>query len=170
MASIFDMGLKRVRNVASELRTQSGGDTGDLGFRVLKIDTSNMADVFYAPDALDRGTLDLFIDNIKPDRTPEDLLFQVMLDWGVDLALPIAKKTIQAREVYFVDANALPARFDSGGPIDEACGKELATHEPRHRVCRDSGLHGRAAKTTPQPGCLVKSPASPLHRNGRGLR
>ena len=146
MASIFDMGLKRVRNVASELRTQSGGDTGDLGFRVLKIDTSNMADVFYAPDALDRGTLDLFIDNIKPDRTPEDLLFQVMLDWGVDLALPIAKKTIQDREVFFVDDNALAACFDAGGHIDEAFVKELATHEPLRAVFRDAGFKDSAAK------------------------
>lgn len=160
MASIFDMGLKRVRNVASELRTQSGGDTGDLGFRVLKIDTSNMADVFYAPDALDRGTLDLFIDNIKPDRTPEDLLFQVMLDWGVDLALPIAKKTIQDREVFFVDDNALAACFDAGGHIDEAFVKELATHEPLRAVFRDAGFKDSAAKINVEQIFKLLSPAT----------
>ncbi len=160
MASIFDMGLKRVRNVASELRTQSGGGTGDLGFRVLKIDTSNMADVFYAPDALDRGTLDLFIDNIKPDRTPEDLLFQVMLDWGVDLALPIAKKTIQDREVFFVDANALAACFDAGGHIDEAFVKELATHEPLRAVFRDAGFKDSAAKINVEQIFKLLSPAT----------
>jgi len=160
MASIFDMGLKRVRNVASELRTQSGGGTGDLGFRVLKIDTSNMADVFYAPDALDRGTLDLFIDNIKPDRTPEDLLFQVMLDWGVDLALPIAKKTIQDREVFFVDANALAACFDAGGHIDEAFVKELATHEPLRAVFRDAGFKDSAAKINVEQIFKRLSPAT----------
>lgn len=160
MASIFDMGLKRVRNVASELRTQSGGGTGDLGFRVLKIDTSNMADVFYAPDALDRGTLDLFIDNIKPDRTPEDLLFQVMLDWGVDLALPIAKKTIQDREVFFVDDNALAACFDAGGHIDEAFVKELATHEPLRAVFRDAGFKDSAAKINVEQIFKLLSPAT----------
>jgi len=160
MVSIFDMGLKRVRNVASELRTQSGGDTGDLGFRVLKIDTSNMADVFYAPDALDRGTLDLFIDNIKPDRTPEDLLFQVMLDWGVDLALPIAKKTIQDREVFFVDDNALAACFDAGGHIDEAFVKELATHEPLRAVFRDAGFKDSAAKINVEQIFKLLSPAT----------
>ncbi|MBK7792619.1 MAG: site-specific DNA-methyltransferase [Betaproteobacteria bacterium] len=160
MASIFDMGLKRVRNVASELRTQSGGDTGDLGFRVLKIDTSNMADVFYAPDALDRGTLDLFIDNIKPDRTPEDLLFQVMLDWGVDLALPIAKKTIQDREVFFVDDNALAACFDAGGHIDEAFVKELATHEPLRAVFRDAGFKDSAVKINVEQIFKLLSPAT----------
>jgi adenine-specific DNA-methyltransferase len=70
----------------------------DVGFRVLKIDTSNMAEVYYAPDALDKANLDLFIDNVKPDRKPEDLLFQVMLDWGVDLALPISTETIRVQK------------------------------------------------------------------------
>ena len=56
-----------------------------------------MADVYYAPDALDKANLDLFVDNIKPDRTAEDLLFQVMLDWGVDLALPISKEIIKVK-------------------------------------------------------------------------
>jgi len=68
--------------------------TPDTGFRVLKIDTSNMADVYYTPDELLNIQPDLFADNIKPDRTDEDLLFQVMLDWGIDLVLPIEKKTI----------------------------------------------------------------------------
>ena len=120
MASIFEMGLQRVRNVLQELRQQPSESQQDLGFRVLKIDTSNMADVFYAPDALDKANLDMFVDNIKPDRTPEDLLFQVMLDWGVDLALPLAKQNIQGKEVFFVDGNALIACFDAHSGIDEA--------------------------------------------------
>ena len=66
-----------------------------------------MADVYYSPDVLEKANLDLFVDNIKPDRTPEDLLFQVMLDWGVDLALPIAKQSIQGKDVFFVDGNVL---------------------------------------------------------------
>lgn len=119
-----------------------------------------MADVFYAPDALDRGTLDLFIDNIKPDRTPEDLLFQVMLDWGVDLALPIAKKTIQDREVFFVDDNALAACFDAGGHIDEAFVKELATHEPLRAVFRDAGFKDSAAKINVEQIFKLLSPAT----------
>jgi adenine-specific DNA-methyltransferase len=64
----------------------------DIGFRVLKIDSSNMADVYYTPDAIDQGQLRLFTDNIKPDRKPEDLLFQVLLDWGEDLSLPIGRE------------------------------------------------------------------------------
>jgi adenine-specific DNA-methyltransferase len=97
----------------------------DVGFRALALDTSNMTDIYYSPDAIDKANLDLFVDNIKPDRTPEDLLFQVMLNWGVDLALPIAKKTIQGKEVFFVDDNALAACFDAHSGIDEAFVKEL---------------------------------------------
>jgi hypothetical protein len=65
----------------------------------------------------EKPNLDLFVDNIKPDRTPEDLLFQVMLDWGVDLALPIAKQAIQGKDVFLVDGNALAACFDAHGGI-----------------------------------------------------
>lgn len=118
----------------------------DLGFRVLKIDTSNMADVYYAPDALDKAKFDLFIDNIKPDRTAEDLLFQVMLDWGVDLALPIAKETIQGKEVFFVDGNALVACFDAHGGVDEEFVKALAKHQPLRVVFRDAGFKDSAVK------------------------
>ncbi|UXI66161.1 site-specific DNA-methyltransferase [Tahibacter amnicola] len=146
MASIFQMGLKRIRNVAAELRNQADSDASDLGFRVLKIYTSNMADVYYAPDALEKGKLDLFVDNIKPDRTPEDLLFQVMLDWGVDLALPMEKKAIHGKDVYFVDGNALAACFDAHGGVDEAFVKELATHKPLRVVFRDAGFKDSAVK------------------------
>jgi len=85
----------------------------DKGFRVLKIDTSNMSDVYYTPELTPHAKDTLFTDNIKPDRSPEDLLFQVMLDWGVDLSLPIATETIQGKEVFFVDGNALVACFDA---------------------------------------------------------
>jgi adenine-specific DNA-methyltransferase len=111
-----------------------------------------MADVYYAPDALDKAKFDLFIDNIKPDRTAEDLLFQVMLDWGVDLALPITKVTIQDKEVFFVDGNALAACFDAHGGIDEAFVKELAAYrdivgEPLRKVVfRDAGFKDSAIK------------------------
>lgn len=118
----------------------------DIGFRTLKIDTSNMADVYYSPDMLDRENIDLFVDNIKPDRTPEDLLFQVMLDWGVDLALPIERQDIQGREVFFVDGNALAACFDAHGKIDEDFVKELAKTEPLRAIFRDAGFKDDAVR------------------------
>jgi adenine-specific DNA-methyltransferase len=146
MASIFEMGLQRVRNVADELRQQPSTAQQDLGFRVLKIDSSNMADVFYAPDGLEQPTLDMFVENIKPDRSPEDLLFQVMLDWGVDLALPIAKQVVHGKDVFLVDGNALAACFDSYGGVDEDFVKELAKHQPLRVVFRDAGFKDSAVK------------------------
>jgi adenine-specific DNA-methyltransferase len=160
MTSIFEMGLKRVRNVAMELRQQSSASQLDLGFRVLKIESSNMADVYYAPDALDKAKFDLFVDNIKPDRTPEDLLFQVMLDWGVDLALPITKQSIQGKDVFFVDGNALAACFDASGSIDEAFVKELAKHQPLRVVFRDAGYKNSAVKINVEQIFKLLSPAT----------
>jgi len=160
MASIFEMGLKRVRNVANELRGQPEANQIDLGFRVLKIDTSNMADVHYSPDALDKANIEMFVDNIKPDRSAEDLLFQVMLDWGVDLALPIAKQTIQGKDVLFVDGDALAACFDAHGGIDEAFVKELATHKPLRVVFRDAGFKDSAVKINVEQIFKLLSPAT----------
>lgn len=118
----------------------------DVGFRVLRCDTSNMSEVYYSPDDLNRENLDLFVDNIKADRGPEDLLFQVMLDWGVDLALPIIKKMIQRKEVFFVDDNALIACFDAHSGVDEDFVKELAKHQPLRVVFRDAGFKDSAVK------------------------
>ncbi len=132
----------------------------DVGFRVLKIDTSNMADVYYAPDAMDKANLDLFVDNIKPDRTAEDLLFQVMLDWGVDLALPIEKRAIQGKDVFFVDGDALAASFDAHGGIDETFVKELATHKPLRVVFRDAGFKDSAVKINVEQIFKLLSPST----------
>ena len=86
----------------------------DVGFRVLKIDSSNMADVYYTPDATTQADLLTRVDNIKPDRSPEDLLFQVLLDWGVDLTLPITRETVAGKTVFTVAVTALIACFDNG--------------------------------------------------------
>jgi adenine-specific DNA-methyltransferase len=134
----------------------------DIGFRVLKVDSSNMADVYYTPDAIDQGQLKIFTDNIKPDRKSDDLLFQVLLDWGVDLSLPIRKETIQGKTVFFVDENALVACFDTG--VNEDLVKELAGFEPLRVVFRDSGFVSDAVKINVEqifkqmsPGTDVKS-------------
>lgn len=116
----------------------------DVGFRVLKIDSSNMKDIYYRPDELSQGDLLEAVDNVKPDRTPEDLLFQVLVDWGVDLTLPIRRETLQDKTVFFVDDNALVACFDTG--ITEELVKELAKHEPLRVVFRDNGFVSDAVK------------------------
>jgi adenine-specific DNA-methyltransferase len=141
--SIAEIGKDRIRRAGKQI---SSGKQLDVGFRVLKVDTSNMADVYYAPDVLDKAKFDMFVDNIKPDRTAEDLLFQVMLDWGVDLALPIAKETIQGKEVFYVDGNALVACFDAHGGVDEDFVKVLAKHQPLRVVFRDAGFKDSAVK------------------------
>jgi len=116
----------------------------DIGFRVLKVDSSNMADVYYQPDELTQDALALQVDNLKPGRKPEDLLFQVLLDWGVDLALPITEEKIFKSRVFFVAENALAACFDPG--LDEAFVKELAKRQPLRAVFRDSGYASDAVK------------------------
>lgn len=156
--TIADVSKERIRRAATAVRAQEW--KGDGGFRVLKIDTSNMADVYYAPDALDKANLDLFVDNIKPDRTAEDLLFQVMLDWGVDLALPVEKKAIQGKDVFFVDGNALAACFDAHGGVDEAFVKELATHRPLRVVFRDAGFKSSAVKINVEQIFKLLSPST----------
>lgn len=162
-ATIAEMSKERIRRAGqSVLGTASHHENWnkDVGFRTLKIDTSNMADVYYAPDTLDKSKLDLFTDNIKSDRTPEDLLFQVMLDWGVDLALPISRKDIQGKAVYFVDGNALAACFDATGSIDESFVKELATHQPLRAVFRDAGFKDSAVKINVEQIFKLLSPAT----------
>ncbi|WP_208949763.1 site-specific DNA-methyltransferase [Achromobacter aegrifaciens] len=152
---------ERIRRARHEVeKSEVDRSPGRTGFRVLKIDTSNMADVYYAPDALDKANLDLFVDNIKSDRTAEDLLFQVMLDWGVDLALPIEKKAIQGKDVFFVDGDALAACFDAHGGVDEAFVKELATHKPLRVVFRDAGFKDSAVKINVEQIFKLLSPST----------
>ena len=159
---IAELSKERIRRAGKKILEGQCNENWnkDIGFRVLKIDTSNMADVYYAPDALDKSNLDLFVDNIKPDRTPEDLLFQVILDWGVDLALPIEKKAIQGKDVFFVDGDALAACFDAHSGIDEAFVKELATHKPLRVVFRDAGFKDSAVKINVEQIFKLLSPST----------
>jgi adenine-specific DNA-methyltransferase len=141
--------------------------TIDTGFRVLKIDSSNMAEVYYTPDAVNQVDLFNAVDNIKPDRKPEDLLFQVLLDAGVDLSLTIRKETIQGKTVFFVDENALVACFDTD--VNEELVRELAQFRSydlpiRKIVFRDNGFASDAVKINVEqifrqlsPGTEVKS-------------
>ena len=104
----------RLRNAGREAASENAtiAPNLDVGFRVLKIDTSNMKDVFYSPDAVKQSDLVSHADNIKEERSPEDLLFQVLIDWGVDLALPVSKETVAGKLTFFVDGDALAACFD----------------------------------------------------------
>lgn len=157
--NIAELTKERLRRAGNKAREGNRTDHPvDVGFRVLKIDTSNMQDVYYRPDEVDqKGLLDS-IDNIKPERTAEDLLFQILVDWGVDLTLPIRRETIQGKTVFFVDDNALVACFDTG--ITEDLVKELAEHEPLRVVFRDNGFVSDAVKINVEQVFRQLSPAT----------
>lgn len=142
--TIAEICKERIRRAGKKIKEENPEADLDIGFRVLKIDTSNMEDVYYRPDEIGQDDLLTAVNNIKPDRTAEDLLFQVLLDWGVDLTLPIVKETIAGKSVYFVDDNALAACFEKD--IDEKLVKELAQRHPMRVVFRDNGFASDAVK------------------------
>ena len=108
----------------------------DVGFRVLKLDTSNMQDVYYTPE--DSSAATLFDDNVKPDRTSEDLLFQVMLEYNLPLSAKIERKTIAGKEVFSVNDDYLIACFDEN--VNETVITEVAKRKPLYFIMRDSSL------------------------------
>jgi len=116
----------------------------DIGFRVYRLDDSNMQDVYYKPQEYTQANLDLFADNVKSDRTADDLLAQVMLDWGLPLSLKIERLEIAGKEVFRVAENSLYACFDKS--LDEAFAKEIAKDKPLRVVFRDNGFKDDTAK------------------------
>lgn len=110
----------------------------DIGFRVLKLDNSNMKDVYFNPTELSQDNLFDTVDNIKDDRSELDLLFSILIDWGVDLTLPITKESIKGKDCYFVDEDSLCACFEND--LDEEFIKELASRYLLRVVFRDSGF------------------------------
>lgn len=159
--TIADLAKARLRGVGRKVRTENATIPDiDAGFRVLKIDTSNMKDVYYAPDEVKQDDLVAHTDNIKEDRTPEDLLFQVLVDWGVDLALPIAQETIAGKEVFFVDGNALAACFEP--KISEDLVKELAKRKPLRAVFRDNSYDSDSVKINVEQIFKLLSPETEI--------
>jgi adenine-specific DNA-methyltransferase len=148
--NICEIGKERIRRAAQKIKEETNADI-DYGFRVYRLDSSNMQDVYYKPQDYDQGNLDLFADNVKSDRTPDDLLAQVMLDWGLPLSLKIESAKVADKQVFKVAENSLYACFDSG--IDEAFAKAIAQDKPLRIVFRDSGFKDDTAnqrKTTTQ--------------------
>ena len=145
-STIAEISKERIRRAGAKiLEGECHPDWNrDVGFRVLKIDSSNMADVYYTPDATTQADLLARVDKIKPDRSPEDLLFQVLLDWGVDLTLPITRESVAGKTVFTVAGTALIACFDNG--VDETLVKTLATRHPLRVVFKDTGFKDDATK------------------------
>ena len=136
--NICEIGKERIRRAGKKIKEENPLTTQDLdtGFRVLKLDTSNMEDVYYKPEEF--SELQLFEDNVKPDRTPEDLLFQVMLECNLPLSAKIEKKTIAGKEVFNVNEGYLIACFDKD--VNEQVITEVAKQQPYYFVMRDSSL------------------------------
>jgi adenine-specific DNA-methyltransferase len=128
-------------NKENQSETEKAGDL-DIGFRVFKVDSSNMRDVYYSPDSLSKRNL--FSDNIKPDRTSLDLLFQVMLDWGIELSAPIDCRIVCGKEVFFVGVDSLAACFDSD--ITDEATKQIAKTKPLRAVFSDNSFKTDSAK------------------------
>lgn len=156
--TIAEITKERIRRVGKSIVKNNPNSAVDLGFRVLKVDTSNMKDVYYTPDWVKQGDLLDQIENVREDRTPEDLLFQVLLDWGVDLSLPIAQEKIDGKTVLFVDGNALAACFDKD--VSEELVKKLAAHKPLRAVFRDSGYGSDAVKINVEQIFKLLSPTT----------
>ena len=135
--NIAEIGKERIRRAGKKIKEETDADI-DYGFRVYKVDTSNMKDIYYRPDELEQNMLDQLESNIKEDRTSLDLLTQVILEAGLELSLPMETKEIQGKEVHFVAGNSLVACFDED--VNEELIKEIAKIEPLKAVFRDNSF------------------------------
>ena len=145
--NICEIGKERIRRAGKKIlednKDKEGIENLDIGFRVLKTDTSNMKDVYYKPGELNQNFLDTLTDNIKEDRKGEDLLFQVMLDLGIPLSSKIETEDIDGKEIFIVDDGYLIASFDRD--IDDSIVTKIAKREPAFAVFRDSSMKSDSA-------------------------
>lgn len=138
--TICSIAEERIRRAGDKIKSESPVTTQDLdiGFRVLKLDDTNMKDVYYAPDDYDQGMLAGLESNIKDDRTDLDLLFGCLIDWGLPLSLPYKSEKIDGCTVHTYNDGDLIACFDAN--IPESVVKEIAQRRPLRAVFRDSGF------------------------------
>lgn len=157
--NICEIGKERIRRAGAKIKEEAGlaAQNLDTGFRVLKCDTSNMKDVYYNPAEYEVNMFSRLEDNIKEDRTPEDLLFQVMLDLGVLLSSKIEETTIAGKKVFNVEDNYLIACFDSD--VSEETIKAIAKQKPYYFVMRDSSM---ASDSVPPISTRFSPPTAPI--------
>ena len=136
--NICQIGEELIRRAGKKVKEEAGlqGQDLDIGFRILKLDSSNMEDVFYTPEEFDTNQITGLVDNVKPDRTPLDLLFQVMPELNIELSAKIEEKKVNGKQVYFVDDTYLIATFDTD--VDESTVTEIARMKPQYFVMRDA--------------------------------
>lgn len=157
--NICEIGKERIRRAAKKIQEETEADI-DYGFRVFRVDSSNMKDVYYTPDKLGQGELSNLKSNIKEGRTAEDLLIQVMLELGLELSLPMEMKEIEGKAVYFVAGNSLVACFDEDVP--ESVITKIAEEKPLRVVFRDSSFQDDAARINVEELFKMLSPATEI--------
>lgn len=142
---ICSIGEERIRRAGKKIKEETGvlGQNLDVGFRVLKLDSSNMNDVFYNPNQLNQNMLDQLVGNVKEDRTPLDLLFQVVLELGIELSAKIEEKELLDKKYFVVNENDIVACFDDG--INDELIKELAKIHSIYAVFKDSAFASDSA-------------------------
>ena len=146
--TICEIGKERIRRAGRKIKEETGLTVPadlDIGFRCLRLDESNMQQVYYTPDEVTQQDLFSLVDNVKPDRTPEDLLFQVMLDLGVLLSSPIEVKEIAGKKVFNVADGFLLACFDHD--VTDETVKAIAQMKPYYAVFRDSSMASDSVAT-----------------------
>ena len=156
---LSELAKERIRRASIKIKKETKVDI-DYGFRVYKLDSSNMQDVYYTPNQLSQDLLSGLEDNIKADRTPDDLVAQIMLDWGLPLSYKIEKATIAGKEVYKVQEDNLLCCFDEG--IGEAFAKEIAPLKPLRIVFRDKSFKDDTAKENVKQLLKQLSPESEM--------
>ena len=157
--NICEIGKERIRKAGHKFISE-GTPLKDPGFKVYRVDESNMEDVYYQPQTLAQGNMDMFASNIKADRTSEDLLTQVLLDWGLPLTLKTEKASVEGKEVFKVAGDSLYACFDEG--LDEAFAKAMAAEKPLRLVVKDSAFASDTAKVNVQQLLKQLSPYTEL--------
>ncbi|MDC3418615.1 site-specific DNA-methyltransferase [Aquibacillus salsiterrae] len=153
--NICEIGKERIRRAAKKVKEETESEF-DCGFRVFKLDTSNMKDVYYSPDKLGQTEMDDLISNIKKDRTGDDLLAQVMLECGLELSLHMETRQIEGKEVLYVANNSLIACFDEN--VSESTIEEIAKAQPLRVVFRDSCFEDDSARINVEEKFKMLSP------------
>jgi len=157
--NICEIGKERIRRAAKKIKDETGADI-DYGFRVFRVDSSNMKDVYYTPDKLGQGDILNLASNIKEDRTSEDLLIQVMLELGLELSLPMETKQIEGKTVHYVAGNSLVACFDEDVP--ESVIRKIAEDKPLRVVFRDSSFKDDPARINVEELFKMLSPGTEI--------
>lgn len=136
--TICQIGEERIRRAGEKVKEEAdlNGQDLDIGFRVLKLDSSNMEDVFYTPEDFNEQHLFNYVDNVKSDRTPLDLLFQVLPELGIELSAKIEERDVNGKKVFFVDGTYMIATFDT--EVNESTVTEIAKMKPQYFVMRDA--------------------------------